>query len=125
MLGLIVGMAAGAARHAVAMIVIFVLLAVLGVGYAAKHLSIDTDTDDLFAKNLPWRQAQMAENRNFPQFNKLIVAVVRARTPEEAKQTAAALNAAIHAHDPHAADKSMKKLAQSCDDCHDVFKEKK
>jgi cytochrome c556 len=38
---------------------------------------------------------------------------------------AAALNAAIHAHDPHAADKSMKKLAQSCDDCHDVFKEKK
>jgi hopanoid biosynthesis associated RND transporter like protein HpnN len=96
-LGLIVGMAAGAARHAVAMIVIFVLLAVLGVGYAAKHLSIDTDTDDLFAKNLPWRQAQMAENRNFPQFNKLIVAVVRARTPEEAKQTAAALNAALQA----------------------------
>jgi hypothetical protein len=38
---------------------------------------------------------------------------------------AAALNAAIHAHDPRAADKSMKKLAQSCDDCHDVFKEKK
>jgi uncharacterized membrane protein (Fun14 family) len=96
-LGVIVGMAGFAARRAVLMVVVFVLLAGLGLGYAAKHLSIDTDTNDLFAKNLPWRQAQAAEDKNFPQFDKLIVAVVRGRTPEEARETAMALNAALEA----------------------------
>ena len=52
--------------------------------YAAHHLRIDTDTNDLFARSLPWRQAQIREDKNFPQFNDLIVAVVRADTPEEA-----------------------------------------
>jgi hypothetical protein len=34
---------------------------------------------------------------------------------------AAELNAAIHAKDRDASEKAMKKLAQSCDDCHTVF----
>ncbi len=73
------------------------LLAALGLWYSAAHLGVDTDTNDLFAKSLPWRQAQIAESKNFPQFDKLIVAVVRADTPEEADETAAALNAALNA----------------------------
>jgi len=96
-LGLIVGMAGFAARRAVLMVAVFVVLAVVGLGYSARHLRIDTDTNDLFAKNLPWRQAQIAENRNFPQFDKLIVGVVRGQTPEEGRETAAALNAALNA----------------------------
>ncbi len=77
--------------------VIALLLAVLGLGYSARHLSIDSDTDHLFAASLPWRQAQIAEAKNFPQFDRLIVAVVRADTPEEASETARALNAALNA----------------------------
>jgi hopanoid biosynthesis associated RND transporter like protein HpnN len=73
------------------------LLAALGMWFSALHLGVDTDTNDLFARSLPWRQMQIAENRNFPQFDKLIVAVVRAKTPEEADETAAALNAALNA----------------------------
>ena len=84
-----------ARRHAWAVVVAALVLAGAGLVYAAHHLSVDTDTNNLFAKSLPWRQAAIQENRNFPQFNGLIVAVVRAATPEEAAETAVALNAAL------------------------------
>jgi hypothetical protein len=41
------------------------------------------------------------------------------------RDNAGAVNAAIHKGDAKAADKAMKKLAQSCDDCHDVFHKEK
>jgi hypothetical protein len=41
------------------------------------------------------------------------------------RDSAGAVNAAIHAGDRAAAEKGMKKLAQSCDDCHDVFHKEK
>jgi hypothetical protein len=37
------------------------------------------------------------------------------------RDQAGAVNAAIHKADQAAADEGMKKLAQSCDDCHAVF----
>jgi hopanoid biosynthesis associated RND transporter like protein HpnN len=95
--GLIIGIVGGAARRPGLVVVGLLVLAVLGLFYASRHLSIDTDTNDLFAKNLPWRQAQIAESKNFPQYDKLIVAVVRADTPEEATETATALNAKLAA----------------------------
>ncbi len=97
MLGLIVRIAAISQRRAGMVVVVAALLAGLGLSYCAGHLSVDTDTNHLFAANLPWRQAQMAEDKNFPQFDRLIVAVVRGGTPEEASETAAALNAALNA----------------------------
>ena len=77
--------------------VLAVLLAILGLSYSAKHLSVDSDTDHLFAASLPWRQSQIADEKNFPQFNRLIVSVVRAKSPEEATETAQALNVALNA----------------------------
>jgi hypothetical protein len=41
------------------------------------------------------------------------------------RDSAGAVNAAIHGGDREAAEKGMKKLAQSCDDCHDVFHKEK
>ncbi|MBU6426255.1 MAG: MMPL family transporter, partial [Rhodospirillales bacterium] len=76
---------------------LFLVTGALGLGYTFRNLKIDTDTDHLFSSNLPWRQAQILEDKNFPQFNDLIVAVVRGDTPEEASETAAALNAALNA----------------------------
>jgi len=103
---LIVRIAGVSQRRAGWVVVAALLLAALGLWYSAAHLGVDTDTNDLFAKSLPWRQAQIAESKNFPQFDKLIVAVVRADTPEEADETAAALNTALNAdhtafHDSH------------------------
>lgn len=84
-----------ARRYAVLCVLLFLVAAVLGARYTAKNLRMDTDTDHLFASSLPWRQAQIQENKNFPQFNDLIVAVVRGATPEETAETAQALNAAL------------------------------
>jgi hypothetical protein len=42
----------------------------------------------------------------------------------EMRDAAAAVNSAIHAQDENAAEKAMKDLATSCDDCHAVFSPK-
>lgn len=94
---IIVAIVLVARRNAALVATAFFLLAAFGLWYSAKHLSIDTDTDHLFAQDLPWRQADIRESKNFPQFDKLIVAVVRAATPEEARETAVALNAGLSA----------------------------
>ena len=102
----IVAAVSAARRYAVLCIVLFLVAAALGLTYTFRNLTIDTDTDHLFASTLPWRQAQILENKNFPQFNDLIVAVVRADTPEEASETAAALNAALKADTENFVDSS-------------------
>ena len=94
---IIVAIVVTARRNAALVVAAYLLLGGVGIWYSARHLSLDTDTDNLFARSLPWRQADIRENKNFPQFDKLIVAVVRAATPEEATETAAALNAALNA----------------------------
>ncbi len=77
------------------------LLAGLSGVYAARHLGVSTNTDDLFAASLPWRQHAVTFNRDFPQFRDLLVAVVDAREPEEAAATAAALAKALAADHVH------------------------
>jgi hopanoid biosynthesis associated RND transporter like protein HpnN len=97
LLSLIVGIVGGSRRFAPFVVLAALALAAAGLAFTAAHLRIDTDTNHLFAQDLPWRQAQIAEAKNFPQFDSLIVAVVRGATPEEATETAAALNAALNA----------------------------
>lgn len=92
-----VGIVNWARRYAVLCVLLFVAAGALGLAYTSKTLRMDTDTDHLFADSLPWRQAQIQENKDFPQFNDLIVAVIRGATPEETTQTAEALNAALAA----------------------------
>ncbi len=93
----IVATVSAARRYAALCILLFLVAGGLGLAYTFRNLSIDTDTDHLFASSLPWRQAQILEDKNFPQFNDLIVAVVQGGTPEEASETAAALNQALNA----------------------------
>jgi hypothetical protein len=88
-------------RRAVLVCLIGALLAAFSALFASGHLGVSTDTDDLFAASLPWRQRAIAYNRDFPQFNNLLVAVVNAREPEEADSTAAALAKALEADKAH------------------------
>ena len=77
------------------------VLAIFSGWYAAGHLGITTDTDEMFAASLPWRQRAEMFKKLFPQFQDLLVAVIDAKEPEEAEETAAALAAALasdHAH---------------------------
>jgi uncharacterized protein len=98
---LIVGMADYSQRHALAVTLGGLLFAALAAFFAVSHLGVSTDTDLMFSPKLPWRQQAEQLNKNFPQFNGLLVAVVDAKEPEEADATAAALAAAVakdHAH---------------------------
>nr|WP_225737353.1 MMPL family transporter [Dyella acidiphila] len=93
-------------RFAVYVVLFYVLAATASIWLAAHRLSVDTNTDNLFAKTLPWRQHAMAFDREFPQFNNLLVAVVRGATPEESDETAAALAKAMAADKKHFIDVS-------------------
>jgi hypothetical protein len=88
-------------RRALLVMLASALLAGLSGLYAAHHLGVSTDTDDLFAASLPWRQRAATFDRDFPQFRDLLVAVIDAQEPEEADATAAQLADALagdHAH---------------------------
>jgi hopanoid biosynthesis associated RND transporter like protein HpnN len=88
-------------RRAWLVILAGALLAGLSGLLAAKHLGVSTDTDDLFAASLPWRQRAAIFERNFPQFRDLLVGVIDAQEPEEADATAAALAKALSADHAH------------------------
>ena len=47
-------------RFAAWVVLATVVLAGASGFYANRHLGIDTDTDDMFAASLPWRQHEMA-----------------------------------------------------------------
>lgn len=94
---LLVRLAEFSRRRAAAVVLAGVLLTILSVGYAAGHLGVTTDTDAMFSPSLPWRRAAMQFDREFPQFNNLLVVVINAAEPEEADATADALAARLRA----------------------------
>lgn len=78
-------------RHAAAVAaLILVLVALIGL-LTARHLAIDTDTGKLFSPTLPWRQAELKLDREFPQNNGLLAIVIDAKTPDQAQDAAAVL----------------------------------
>jgi hopanoid biosynthesis associated RND transporter like protein HpnN len=82
-------------RHAWRVVLIGSVLAALSAGLATERLGLTTDTDRLFADALPWRQREIAFNREFPQFQNLLVAVVDGASPEQADLTASGLAHAL------------------------------
>ena len=88
---LLVGLVDHCRRNALRVVLVGVFLAIFAGWYAAGHLGINTDTDQMFAASLPWRQRAELFKGYFPQFRDLLVAVIDAKEPEEADDTAAAL----------------------------------
>jgi uncharacterized protein len=82
-------------RHGLLVVLGGLALAGFAGVYAAHHLGISTDTDEMFARSLPWRQRALAFKVEFPQFSDLLVAVIDAKEPEQAEATAAGLAAAL------------------------------
>lgn len=80
------------------------VLAALCIWVASARLGVSTDTDKLFAESLPWRKADMAFTRDFPQFKDLLVAVVDGASPEIAEETAKGLDAALRGDTAHVLD---------------------
>src|SRR5262245_30197887 len=66
-----------------------ILLAAAAVAYDAARFSITTDTENLIAANLAWRQREAEFSKVFPQ--KDILVVVTAQTPEDTEEATGAL----------------------------------
>ncbi len=98
---LLVGVVDTCRRQALAVLLAGLALAAFSGWYASSHMGVSTDTDLMFSAELPWRKRSIEMARDFPQFQDLIVAVVDARTPEEADATAAALAKAAGADTRH------------------------
>jgi len=88
---LLVGLVDRCQSNAWRVVLAGVALAIFAAWYSADHLRINTDTDQMFAASLPWRQRAELFKSYFPQFRDLLVAVIDAKEPEEAEDTAAAL----------------------------------
>ncbi|MDB5396227.1 MAG: hopanoid biosynthesis-associated transporter HpnN [Rhodospirillales bacterium] len=74
------------------LVIALAILAGSGFGWVSvNRLSIDTDTDRLLSEKLPWRQREIAFDKEFPQNSDLIAVVVNGSTPEQAESATAAL----------------------------------
>ena len=98
---LLVGLVDYCRRHGLLVVLGGLALAGFAGVYAAHHLGISTDTDEMFARSLPWRQRALAFKAEFPQFSDLLVAVIDAKEPEQAEATAVGLAAALAADHAH------------------------
>ena len=98
---LLVGLVDFCRRNALFVVFAAVLLVIFSGWYAAGHLGITTETDEMFAASLPWRQRAEMFKKLFPQFQDLLVAVIDAKEPEEAETTAASLAKALSEDHEH------------------------
>ena len=78
-------------RYSWPVIVAFLLVTIVSVGYLVRHFAITTDSNKLLSSSLPWRQQEIMLDRAFPQRIDQIIAVIDATTPEAADEAADAL----------------------------------
>jgi uncharacterized protein len=78
-------------RHALSIIAIAGVFAVVSGAYVINHFAINTDLNKLISPDLPWRQRELAFSRAFPESVGTISAVVDAPTSELADQASSAL----------------------------------
>lgn len=76
------------ARHAILVMISAIILLSGSLFVTVKRLGVTTDTDEMFAQSLPWRQHNSETNRLFPGNDDLMVAVIKSRIPEEGQATA-------------------------------------
>ncbi len=71
--------------------IVILLFAVLTAGslyLTAQRLGVTTDTGEMFAASLPWKQRNAELSRLFPQNDDLMVAIIKADMPEQGRATA-------------------------------------
>lgn len=88
---------AASCRLPVTVLLVALLLAAAALLYTARHFAITTDTAELIATDLIYRQHEIAYDAAFPQFQDVIVAVLDGATPELADASAGRLVEALRA----------------------------
>src|SRR5262249_30385922 len=74
------------------------ILAAVAAFYAVTHFAMNTNSEDLLSKDLPWRKIELTYDAAFPQENNLILVVIDGVTAERAEQGAAELDKALRAN---------------------------
>jgi hopanoid biosynthesis associated RND transporter like protein HpnN len=74
---------------------VWLLLAALAALYTAQNFAISTDINKLISPDLPWRQRELAFDKDFPGQNEFILIVLDAPTKERASEATAALEAEL------------------------------
>ncbi|MGI9418366.1 MAG: MMPL family transporter, partial [Geminicoccaceae bacterium] len=87
--------------HPLTILVIVLLLAVISLIYSASHLKINTDTTDMIAADVPFRQNHVALQEAFPAFKKTIVAVIDGDNAEQSDEAVTSLAKALTADSRH------------------------
>lgn len=75
-------------RRALVIVALFTVLTAGSLLVTAQRLGVTTDTDEMFAANLPWKQRGAELSRLFPQNDDLMVAIIKADMPEQGRATA-------------------------------------
>ena len=83
------------AERALLVVLLSLLAALLSLRYTARNLGITTDTTDMIAEELPFRQDYIRYQEMFPQLTKGAFVVVEADTPEFATEAAKELLARL------------------------------
>jgi hopanoid biosynthesis associated RND transporter like protein HpnN len=78
-------------RRAWVVVLVTLALTAGGAYLTATRFAIDTDTNNLFTPNVKWRQNESLLLKSFPQLDEIIVAVIDAKTPQQADDAAAKL----------------------------------
>lgn len=84
-------LAAVSVRRPALTLALSALLTVLSCWALATRFSLDTDSMRMFPADLPWREAEKAMDRAFPQRDDVIAVVIDGQTPDLAERAAAAL----------------------------------
>ncbi|CAA7620625.1 putative membrane protein actII-3 [Candidatus Terasakiella magnetica] len=85
-------------RHAVIVVIVAIAATLLMGAYAARNLTLDTDENKLISSDLPYRQAEMAMDKAFPQGSDRLVVVLDGPTPDLAEDAIERLSAALARH---------------------------
>ncbi len=82
-------------RYALAVVLALVLLTCAAFQYTVSNIGINTDTGDMIAEDLAWRQDYLRYKQAFPQYSNLIAIVIDAPTPDQVQDAALALSTAL------------------------------
>lgn len=84
-------------RRAVWVILVTILVSILAAVFLAKNIRIDTNTEDMLSKDLPFRQNAIALDKEFPILEDNLLIVLEAPNADAADASAGKLVAAMQA----------------------------
>ncbi len=84
-------------RHAGTILILAMVWTAVMVAIVATRLKVDTDNRNLLSADLPWRKADDALGKRFPQLDQTLVAVIDSASPEAVESAQRKLIVALRA----------------------------